>query len=289
VDLLIAALLCAAQLGAAEVPPGVHFQAHRGGLEEVPENTLAAYEYAWSIPGAVPEMDLATTVDGVVVCLHDDTPKRTTDAPGPWCDKNLREIPFKELRTWDAGVKFDPKYAGARIPTLDEVLALMKAHPERQAYFDLKDVELDVLVQRIKTAGVQGQVIFVHGDPGMCLRLSGLYAGARTMTWLSGSPDDIKSRFAELAKAGFRGISQLQLHLNVRPGATRIEYLLEPEFLARAARTTRAAGVALQLRPFAFDPPSLRKLIDVGVRWYVTDAPRAFADCVARARVLPGK
>ena len=27
----------------------VHFQAHRGGLKEAPENTLAAYRYAWDL------------------------------------------------------------------------------------------------------------------------------------------------------------------------------------------------------------------------------------------------
>lgn len=285
---LATALACVVHLGASETPP-VFFQAHRGGIEEAPENTLPAFEHAWRIPGAVPEMDLATTQDGVVILMHDDTPKRTTNAPPPWCDKNISEIPFAEVRTWDAGIKFDAQFAGAKVPILDEVFALMKGHPERQAYFDLKDVDIDALATRIKDAGIERQVIFVHGDAQMCRRLQELYEGARTMTWLSGLPKEIKAKFAELAKDQFLGISQLQFHLRVRKGGPGINYVLEPEFLAEAVKTARAAGVELQLRPFAFDPPALRGLIDLGVRWYVTDAPKAFAECVQQALALPAK
>jgi len=287
-ELLATALVCVIHLGAAETPM-VFFQAHRGGLEEVPENTLPAFEHAWGIPGAVPEMDLATTQDGAVICMHDDTPKRTTNAPPPWCDKNISEIPLAEIRTWDAGIKFGAQFAGAKAPTLDEIFALMKGHPERQAYFDLKDVDIDALVKRIKEAGVERQVIFVHGDPEMCRRLHGLYEGARTMTWLSGLPKEIKAQFAELAEDRFSGISQLQFHLRVRKTGPGINYVLEPEFLAEAVKTARAAGVELQLRPFAFDPAALRKLIDLGVHWYVTDAPKAFAECVRQALALPAE
>jgi glycerophosphoryl diester phosphodiesterase len=289
-ELLATALICVVHLAAAEdgSATDVFFQAHRGGLEEVPENTMSAYMHAWSIPGAIPEMDLCVTEDGAIVLMHDDTPKRTTDAPPPWNTMPLSGIPLAQVRSWDAAVHFKGGHASARVPTLDEVLAAMKGRPERQAYFDLKDVDLDQLVSKIKDAGAERQVIFVHGDPAMCEKLSGLYEGARTMTWLSGTPEQIESRFRELAKDGFKGITQLQFHLRPKGQSPEITYLLDDAFLAEAVRTTKQAGVQLMLRPFVFDPPSLRKLLDLGVRWYVADAPAAFAACLEKARAENG-
>lgn len=267
--------------------PPAWFQAHRGGLDEVPENTLPALEHAWAIPGAVPEVDLRTTRDGVIVCLHDETPARTTDAPAEWADKPLREVPFAELRAWDAGGWFDARFAGARAPSLDEVFGLMAEAAGREIYLDLKDVDLDRVVEAVKARGFEKRVIFVHGSPGYCRTLQRAFEGARTMTWLSGDPESIRRRFERLAGAGFPGISQLQFHLQVREGANvdgdDVEYVFDDAFLRDAAARTAAHGTALQVRPFVFTPASLRRLMDLGIRWYVTDAPAAFYDALRAA------
>ena len=54
--------------------------------------------------------------------------------------------------------------------------------------------------------------------------------------------------------------------------------------LRQAAAETRAKGVELQLRPLEFDPQSLGRLLDMGVHWYVADAPAAFAEAFLKAR-----
>ncbi len=277
--LMLACLLAAG--GAADVK--VCFQSHRGGGDEAPENTLPAFERSWGIPGAVPEVDLRTTQDGVIVCLHDDTPKRTTNAPAPWEDTPLREIPWAEVKKWDAGRRVARKQVSAKVPTLDELLALMDGHPERQLYLDLKDVDVAAVKAAIAARALQRQIIFVHGSPSTCLELSKLYEGARTMTWLSGSPEDIQSRYAALQEKGFAGISQLQFHLRPRKVKPTLEYQLDEAFLRNAVAETRAAGVDLQLRPFVVTPDALRQLIGLGVSWYVTDAPQSFHDCVKKA------
>ncbi len=273
----------------ADVPGGVYFQAHRGGVDEVPENTLTAYEHAWNIPGAVPEVDVQTTQDGALVCMHDETPKRTTDALDPWDHKKISEIPLEEVRKWDAGVKFRKEFKGAQVPLLDEVFAAMREHPERQVYLDIKDVNPALLAEKIKANGLERQVIFVHGEPEMCLKLQKLYEGARTMTWLSGTPDAIRKRFAELKDKNFQGINQLQFHLRSKTTRPEVVYAMDDAFLKEAAESLRAAGAELQIRPFVFTPASLRKLIDLGVHWYVTDAPQAFAKAVNDGLALPAK
>lgn len=269
-------MLCAA------AEPIAWFQAHRGAVDEAPENTLAAVAHAWAVPGAVPEVDLRTTADGVIVCIHDETPARTTNAPAEWRDRPVAAIPVETLRAWDAGAWFDPRFTGARIPTLDELFDLLRADPARRLYLDLKAVDLDALERQIKEAGVIGQLLFVHGDPAMCKRLSERFPGTRAMTWLSGPPASIQARFRALAEARFDGVGQIQFHLQSRRRAP-IAYVLDDEFLREAVAVTRAHGVDLQVRPFQFDAASLRHLLALGIRWYVADAPQAFAEALAEA------
>lgn len=261
--------------------PAVYCQAHRGGLREVPENTMTAFRHAWGCPGAVPEADVRTTKDGVLVCIHDETPKRTTTAPAEFRDMAISEITFEQLRQWDAGVRFNRKYKGEKVPALTEVFEEMKGRPDRQVYLDVKGADFKKLAALIAEYGLNNQVIFVHGDQEKCIELSQLFPGARTMTWLSGTPDEIKGRFERMAEeTGFKGLSQIQFHLRTTKPFGDIEYVIDEDYLRHAYETAKAAGVELQLRPFRFDKDSMRRLIDIGVRWYVTDEPRRFADAV---------
>ena len=90
--------------------------AHRGASGHATEHTFAAYDLALKMGATYIEQDLQMTRDGVLVVLHDDTLDRTTDCTGPVRTKTL-----EQLRRCDAGSWFDPRFAGERIPTLDEV------------------------------------------------------------------------------------------------------------------------------------------------------------------------
>src|SRR4051812_23462640 len=46
-------------------------QAHRGAGVLAPENTIAAFELGWKLH-CVPEADVRTTSDGVIVAFHDN-------------------------------------------------------------------------------------------------------------------------------------------------------------------------------------------------------------------------
>ena len=93
--------------------------AHRGASGCRPENTLAAFERAAELGADMCELDVQLTSDGVLVVIHDDTVDRTTDGRG-----RVDAITFDALRRLDAGCRFgDGRFAGARIPTLDEVFA----------------------------------------------------------------------------------------------------------------------------------------------------------------------
>lgn len=62
-----------------------------------------------------------TTKDGVLVCLHDAEVDRTTDGKG-----KVAEVTLADLKKLDAGIRFDAKFKGERVPTLREVLELAK-------------------------------------------------------------------------------------------------------------------------------------------------------------------
>ena len=86
---------------------------------------MTAFELALELGAGCVEHDLHTTKDGVLVCLHDRSLERTTDAAArfparrPW---NVDDFTMAELRQLDAGSWFAPRFAAARIPTFDELL-----------------------------------------------------------------------------------------------------------------------------------------------------------------------
>jgi glycerophosphoryl diester phosphodiesterase len=91
--------------------------AHRGASSYAPENTFAAYDLALEMGAQHIELDVHLTTDGEVVVIHDDLLDRTTDGTGAVTACSLAEV--KRL---DAGAWFGPTWAGARVPTLAEVL-----------------------------------------------------------------------------------------------------------------------------------------------------------------------
>jgi glycerophosphoryl diester phosphodiesterase len=96
--------------------------AHRGFSGRAPENTLAAFRAAIAAGCDMIELDVHLSRDKRLVVIHDDTLKRTTDGRGEVADRSLRE-----LRQLDAGAWFASGFAGERIPTLEEVLALARS------------------------------------------------------------------------------------------------------------------------------------------------------------------
>jgi glycerophosphoryl diester phosphodiesterase len=93
--------------------------AHRGYSSVAPENTLPALAAAVRTGATYVEFDVRTTADGVPVVFHDRTVDRTTDGSG-----HVWDLTLDEIRELDAGSWFSPAYAGIKVPTLVEVLAL---------------------------------------------------------------------------------------------------------------------------------------------------------------------
>lgn len=104
----------------------VEVVAHRGASAEAPENTLPSFKLGWELADA-DELDIYLSQDGVPVVMHDASTKRTAAL-----DKPVAEQTVAELKSLDAGAWKAPRWAGTRIPTLSEVLALV---PEGKRLF----------------------------------------------------------------------------------------------------------------------------------------------------------
>jgi glycerophosphoryl diester phosphodiesterase len=118
--------LCGLSAGAA---PRIAVHAHRGARAVLPENTLPAFEYAIRFGVDYLEFDLAVTKDDQLVVSHDLTLNgEICTAPGP--PNVIRELTLEQVRRWDCGSLKNPRFPkqrpvpGAKVPTLDEVLAL---------------------------------------------------------------------------------------------------------------------------------------------------------------------
>jgi glycerophosphoryl diester phosphodiesterase len=111
--------------------------AHRGASAYAPEHTLAAYRLAMQQGADFVEQDLAVTKDNVLICLHDESLERTTNVEDVFPDRAVIDsesgkkqwlavdFTLAEIKRLDAGAWFDPRFAGERVPTWEEAVALV--------------------------------------------------------------------------------------------------------------------------------------------------------------------
>ncbi len=97
--------------------------AHRGASSLAPENTLAAIQLAWEQSADGIEVDVHLSKDHRLVVMHDANTKRTTGRN--WL---VASHTLGELKTLDAGKWKHRKWAGEKIPVLEEILASLPAN-----------------------------------------------------------------------------------------------------------------------------------------------------------------
>jgi len=150
--------------------------AHRGASGYAPEHTLAAYDLAIEQKADFVEPDLAVSKDGVLICLHDDTLERTTNVEeiyparfsttvkGRNGEKRwlANDFTVEEIKRLDAGSWFDARFAGARVPTLEEMVVRVQKHPRVGVYPELKSPPL-YTARGIDMAGIFVNWVRKHG------------------------------------------------------------------------------------------------------------------------------
>ncbi len=132
---------------------------HRGACALAPENTVASFKLAVEHHADFVELDAKLSLDGVVVVIHDQTVDRTTNGTG-----RVNQLAFDDLRKLDAGSKFDKKFAGEKIPTLDEVFKAVGmdvfVNVELTNYASKNDDLVKKVVEVVKANNMEERVLF---------------------------------------------------------------------------------------------------------------------------------
>ena len=169
--------------------------AHRGFSERYPENTLEAVKAALEAGADGVEIDARISTDGVVYCLHDDTLDRTTNGTG-----RARLKSIAELRELDAGSKFNPKFAGAKIALFEDVVKVVK-EKDATVLVDLKesaavDGICDILIKHKATRNA----LLDTGSPAVAKKYRSRIPDANVIC-ITGVPGARKNDFARNLKA----------------------------------------------------------------------------------------
>ncbi|MFG6666429.1 glycerophosphodiester phosphodiesterase family protein [Halomonas sp. HNIBRBA4712] len=103
--------------------PDIHLPAliaHRGYSAAAPENTLAAVRAAFDAGARWVELDVQLLGDATPVIWHDGDVNRCSDGRG-----ELLSLSLQSAKRLDVGGWFCDRFAGERMATLDEMLALL--------------------------------------------------------------------------------------------------------------------------------------------------------------------
>jgi glycerophosphoryl diester phosphodiesterase len=150
--------------------------AHRGARVEEPENTLRAVKRAAECGADAVEIDVRRSNDQELVIMHDETLDRTTNGSGKVSEQTL-----EQLRALDAG-------KGEKIPTLSEVLSLVKAL-EPELVIELKEPGMEErVVREILEAGMERNVVIASFYHSLLLRMKELAPNLKTGVILSSLP-----------------------------------------------------------------------------------------------------
>ena len=131
---------------------------HRGYNKEAPENTLSAFRLSKKNGFKYVECDVSFTSDGAAVLIHDSSVDRTSNGSG-----NINAMTLEQVRLLDFGSWKSEKYAGEKIPTFEEFIALCK-HLGLHPYIELKEgaeEQIKALVSAVKRYGMKGKVTWI--------------------------------------------------------------------------------------------------------------------------------
>ena len=148
----------------AQVKPGASFPkpkngstyviAQRGVHNEIPENSLPAYQKAIDLGCDFIEIDVRKTRDGRIVSVHNSS----IDAYVKGATGKVSDFTLEELKALDIGERIGPQWKNTRIPTMEEILQLCQG--QIGIYLDLKEPLVPELVRMIKKYGMERDIVW---------------------------------------------------------------------------------------------------------------------------------
>lgn len=244
-------------------------QAHRGAGDLAPEGTKSAFELAWKL-GCIPEADLRLTKDGVIVSFHDNNFERILpNAPAELRKKGVVDLTFAEMKQLDVGSFRGAQFAGQKPLSLAEMVSILKAHPERSLYIDIKKVDFHQLAE--ETVGVHPQLILASTKYDEIKLWKQVAPKSRTLHWMGGTQEQLAKRLEALRTTNFTAIDQLQIHVRTGDDGS---FTPSDDFLREAGNDLRTYGILFQTLAWGQkDAKIFHRLLDLGCASFATDYP----------------
>jgi glycerophosphoryl diester phosphodiesterase len=249
--------------------------AHRGSSFGMPENTLAAVQAAVDARVDLVEIDVHRSLDGELVVVHDTSLRRTTDVEKVFPDRtsyDVGDLTLAEIEQLDAGSWKGEAFAGEPVPTLREVIDLVR-RSRSGLLIEVKAPHLypgiaqdlaEVLVAQpgsVPSAVAHDRLVVQSFDWGLMAELHALLP--EVPVGLLGTPT-----IAELPELA-TWAEQVNPH--------------HATLTQRYVDAVHAHGLGLTTWTVD-DPAAMRRLIDLGVDGIITNKPDTLAAVVGRAR-----
>ncbi|NUU63385.1 glycerophosphodiester phosphodiesterase [Paenibacillus agri] len=236
--------------------------AHRGASAYAPENTMEAFKLAIEQRADGFEIDIHITKDGEIVVIHDDTIDRTSNGKG-----NVTDFTLAELKQYNYNARFEDKYPTAEIPTLRQVLELVKEH---RLYLNIE--VKDIMVQSQKYDGLNVAAAELVKAYDLVDQVIFSSFNHKSMFELKQACPEIKTALLHFSKF-YRGE---QYAKTVQADA------LHPLFICVDANVVDQAHQAgVQVNAWTVNQVSvMRQMIDAGVDAIITDYPDICANLV---------
>lgn len=227
--------------------------AHRGASHDAPENTLAALRLGYAQGADAGECDIRLSKDGRVVLLHDADTRRT----GAGERIVAAQTPLAKLREIDVGRWKGARWAGEKIPTLEEALAAVPAG--RRLLIEIKcGAEILPEIERVLAgAGLPASaIVLMSFDFEVAVAAKRRFPAVEAH-WIVERKNTPASALADQARAA--GLDGLNLDRR---------FPIDTEFVS----TVRAAGLRLHVWT-ADDPAEARRFAAAGVDSLTTNRP----------------
>lgn len=156
--------------------------AHRGFMEDYPENSLLGLEMALKAGACMVEFDVQMSADHELVVLHDSDLQRTAG-----CAESVFDLKSAELSRISVheAERFGDRFLKTLVPTLKQVMQLVADYPSVTAFVEIKDESLlhwgldhvmDVLQKKLEPYASQSVIIAYNVNALQHIRQCGLYS-----------------------------------------------------------------------------------------------------------------
>lgn len=312
-----------ASVSAKAFVDGFDIEAHRGGRDLRPENTLDAFANALEIGVTTLEMDTYVSADGVVFVTHNPyTYYYLTKLNGSWLtpeqEKDVRTLTMSELKKYDIGGinpahpyykehgKLQVNFPGAQYPTLDEVFNLVKAYGNKDIMFNIEMKSFpdaseqahknnipakkfakalhDVIVKN----GMQDRVVVQSFDWATLVEMKALDSNI-ALSALTGGGKYLKDDSPWIKGAGIEDLDAFDGSFVQAAESIGADIISPSSKLVSREVVTEAHNFGLKIIPYTVnDRKTMSDLIDMKVDGIITDNPVLLREvCIEKGIPVP--